>query len=67
MCQIAKEVIAARVVSEILNGGATVSVSVRTLQIGFRNFRKTAQDERPDGRIPAQIDQLLVRLKGISA
>src|SRR5690242_21478199 len=66
MRQIAEKLVAERIVSKILNNAATVSESVRLIQIRRTRLRKPLLDRGPQQTLPGEVDQLLVREHRIS-
>jgi len=59
--QTAEEVISVRVIAEVLNDGAAVSVAVRFFQLLRRGLWKTLQKQRTDIRLPRAVDNGFMR------
>jgi len=59
--QTAEEMISVRVIAEVLNDGAAVSVAVRFFQLLGRSVWKTLQEQRTDIRLPRAVDNGFMR------
>src|SRR5262249_27076992 len=67
MGEITKQRLAEWVVPHVLNGGAAIGVGVRVAQFRLGCAGKFLQEKRPDGTIPGEINQFLMRENGVSA
>ena len=57
-----EESVAEGVIAEVLNGAAAVGVGVGFLELGFGESGIFLEQERADGLLPRDVDQLLVAL-----
>ena len=63
--QIAEDLIAERVVADVLNDASAVGVGVGLQQVLRRGIRKAGEQQRLDLLVPQQIDDLFMRQDGI--
>ena len=63
--EVAEEGIAEGVVAEVLDGAAAVGVGVGLLNLGFGEVGIALEQERADGLLPREVDELLVGLDRI--
>jgi hypothetical protein len=60
--EVGEEGVAERVVAEVLDGATAIGVGVSLLKLGFGERRVVLEENRPDGLLPCQVDELLVAL-----
>ena len=63
--QVAELLAAERVVAEVLDDGAAISIGMRLLDLVFRQSRKSLEQQRPDLTLPEQVYNLFVRQNGV--
>jgi hypothetical protein len=62
--QIREEFLAEGVIAEILNGTASVCIGMCVLELGGAEIRVSREEQRPNGSLPREVDELLVSLDG---
>jgi hypothetical protein len=58
--EVGEELVAEGVIADVLDNAAAVGISARVLDLGGGEVRIAALEERDDGAVPGEIDELLV-------
>jgi len=64
--EVGEEPVAEGIVADVLDDAATVGISAGVLDLSRGEGGISAEQQRDDGRIPCEIDELLVRQQGVT-
>jgi hypothetical protein len=65
--EVGEELVAERVVADVLNDAATIGVGAGMLDLSGGEIRVAAEEQRDDGGLPGEVDELFVGEEGVGA
>ena len=65
MGEVGEELVAERIIAEVLNGAAAIGVGVSFLKLSFSKSGEVFEKNRANGLLPGEVNELLVGLHGV--